>query len=674
MIILRALQHKYNYRYLFKVSRMFQDNPLLNQLKQTMQENTPKRTGIVKASDRGFGFLETDKGKRFFIAPSDMKKVLHGDKITATIQENNGKPSAQPVQLKHSEISEFVAQVSITDKRVSIKANNPLINAFFKIKGAMQLKNKGYHDGDWVKVKLISHALEGNAFLTEIIEKIADYNDPFAYRLIAVATHQLPNKAPEFDHPWQVIDPELERKDLTKTPFFTIDGVNTQDMDDALYIEENDLGWALTVAISDPSAYVPEASEMDLEAKNRAFTLYLPNFNVPMLPRDLSDSLCSLKEGEKRATICCTMQIAKTGEIIGQPDFFVAHIKSHYRLNYHDVSTYLENDELTEEQWKPNKVLSQLLNVLDQATSVRHQWRCENMVVIKSQPDYTLKLNNKGEVYEILCEPRRNANRLVEESMIAANICAGEFLATHCKTGVFNVHSGLAKDRLNKTVTLLAEFGITANAEELVTLEGYIKMRQQVALLHNTYLDHRLRRLLSYADTSATPAPHFTMGVSHYATWTSPIRKYGDLINHRLIKSVLIQQPATEVDANIGTALNEVRKSQRLAERDVNNLLYCRYLKDQENSDWRYKAEIFDIVKAGCRVRVQENGATFFVPSSLLGKTGANAKKIECVREQGVVKVADQIELQLGDVIDVMLTSVKPESRQLIAKLADPLG
>ncbi|TEW44861.1 exoribonuclease II [Psychromonas algicola] len=658
---------------------MFQDNPLLNQLKQTMQENTPKRTGIVKASERGFGFLETDKGKRFFIAPADMKKVLHGDKISASIQENGDKSTATPVELKHTEIKEFVAQLSISGKRISVKANNPLLQGFFKIKGAMQLADKGYHDGDWVKVKLLEHALKGNGFLTEIVEKIAEHNDPFAYRLIAVATHQLPSKAPEFDHPWQVIDEELERRDLTKTPFFTIDGVNTQDMDDALYIEENDQGWALTVAISDPSAYVPEKTDMDKEAKKRSFTLYLPNFNVPMLPRDLSDSLCSLKEGEKRATICCTMQIGKNGEIVGEPEFFAAYIKSHYRLNYHDVSTYLENEELTDNQWKPNKQLGELLRVMEQASLVRHQWRCDNTIVMKSQHDYTLKLNNKGEVYEILCEPRRTANRLVEESMIAANVCAGDFLAKHTNKGVFNVHSGFASDRLEKAVTLLAEYGVTADKESLATLEGYIKMRQEVALLHNTYLDHRLRRLLAYADTSASPAPHFTMGVSHYATWTSPIRKYGDLINHRLIKSVLMQKESTKVDPEIGAHLNEARKSQRMAERDVNNLLYCRYLKDQENSDWRYKAEIFDIVKAGCRVRVQENGATFFVPSSMLGKTNKNAKdeevkKIECIREQGVVKVGEQIELQLGDVIDVMLTSVKPESRQLIAKLADPLG
>jgi len=656
---------------------MFQNNPLLNQLKEQIQENTPKRQGIVKATDRGYGFLETDKGKRFFIPPNEMKKVLHGDRINAVIRENGDKSTAEPNQLKKTDTDIFVARLSITPQRISIQPNNPLLKGFFKIKGGQALAAQGYQDGDWVKVKLLSHALasnkEGNGFLAQVIEKIAEANDPFAYRAVTVATHNLPDKAPEFDHPWQVIDPSLERADLTKLPFFTIDGANTQDMDDALHIEEHGSGWKLTVAISDPSAYVPENSEMDKEAKRRAFTLYLPNFNVPMLPRDLSDSLCSLKEGEKRATLCCTMHIDSDGKIEGEPEFYAAWIKSCYRLNYTDVSNYLENEEVTVDLWKPNQQLAEQLQTLNNASLKRLQWRSDNNVVFKSQPDYTLKLNNKGEVYEILCEPRRSANRLVEESMIAANICAGDYLAKHKQQGVFNTHSGFASDRLQKAVALLAEHGIETDAQSLATLTGYSKIRQQTGALHNAYLDHRLRKLLAYADTKSTPEAHFTVGVPHYATWTSPIRKYGDLLNHRLIKSVLLNEKSIEIDQDIGVLLNEKRKSQRLAERDVNNQLYSQYLKSQEQSQWRYKAEIFDIVKAGLRVRVQENGATFFIPCSLLCKDAKDAKLIDCNSELGRVIIAEQTELQLGDIIDVMLNNVKVESGQLIGKLADPL-
>ncbi|WP_372882485.1 exoribonuclease II [Psychromonas sp.] len=653
---------------------MFQNNPLLSQLKQQIQENIPKRQGTVKATDRGYGFLETDKGKRFFIPPNEMKKVLHGDRINAFIRENGDKSTAEPNQLKKTESDVFIARLVSKQKNFSLVPKNPLLKGFFKIKGAQSLAAQGYQDGDWVKVKLVHHALEGNGFLTQVIEKIADANDPFAYRLLTVATHNLPNKAPEFDHPWKVMDPELPRSDLTKYPFFTIDGVNTQDMDDALYVESDENGWKLTIAISDPSAYVPENSEMDAEAKRRAFTLYLPNFNVPMLPRDLSDSLCSLKEGEKRATLCCTMHINKDGELSGEPEFYAAWIKSHYRLNYNDVSNYLENEGSGHNDWQPNVQLAEQLHTLDQLSLKRLQWRSDNNVVFKNQPDYTLKLNNKGEVYEILCEPRRSANRLVEESMIAANICAGNFLAKHKQQGVFNTHSGFASERLEKAVALLAEYGITTDSETLSTVAGYTKIRQQTNQLHNCYLDHRLRKLLSYADIKNAPEAHFTMGVAHYATWTSPIRKYGDLLNHRLIKSVLLQQDNIQIDSDIGQLLNEARKLQRLAERDVNNLLYSQYLKDQVDSQWCYKAEIFDIIKAGIRVRIQENGATFFIPGSLLCKDSKDAKKIDCNQDLGQVLIGQQTELQLGDVIDVMLNNVKVETGQLIGKLAEPLN
>ena len=232
---------------------------------------------------------------------------------------------------------------------------------------------------------------------------------------------------------------------------------------------------------------------------------------------------------------------------------------------------------------------------------------------------------------------------------------------------------GFATDRLNKAVELLAEYNIESDVETLSSLEGYTKMRQQTALLHNCYLDHRLRKLLAYADTKNCPQAHFTMGIEGYATWTSPIRKYGDLLNHRLIKSILLEKDNIKISEDIGAHLNEARKSQRLAERDVNNLLYSQYLKDQVQSKWRYKAEIFDIVKAGVRVRIQENGASFFIPCSLLCADSKDSKQISCDRELGKVIVAEQTEMQLGDVIDVILNNVKVETGQLIGRLADPL-
>ncbi|HIP76029.1 MAG TPA: exoribonuclease II [Psychromonas hadalis] len=658
---------------------MFQNNALLSQLKQQIQKNIPKRQGVVKATDRGYGFLETDKGKRFFIPPAEMKNVLNGDRIDVLIRENGDKSTAEPVSLKKSSMTTLIARLTFKNNKVTLIPSDSLIKGFFKIKGAQSLKEQGYQEGDWVRAELLTHPLQlddqkktnkGRGFLTQVTEKIAHANDPFAYRLIAVATHKLPNKAPEFDHPWEVIDPELPRRDLTDIPFLTIDGINTQDMDDALYIGKNDRGWALTVAISDAAAYVPEGTEIDKEASERAFTLYLPNFNIPMLPRNLSDSLCSLKEGEKRATLCCKIQINHDGSITEDLDVFAAWIVSHHRLNYCDVSNFLEHDD----HWHPSTELAAQLNTLNEATQKRFDHRSACNITFKNAPDYTLKLNNKGEVYEVLCEPRRTANRLVEESMIAANICMGDFLAKHKQQGVFNTHSGIATDRLETAVKLLAEYNIDSDKETLTTLDGYIAMRQKAAALSDSYLDHRLRKLLAYADTSHLPAAHFTLGVDHYATWTSPIRKYGDMLNHRLIKSILLNNDAVTIPENISENLSEARRKQRFAERDVNNLLYSQHLVDQVGSSWRFKAEIFDIIKAGVRVRVQENGATFFIPATLLTEKTADAKKLECNRELGKVIFNQQTELQLGDIIEVKLHSIKETTNQLIGQLADPIS
>lgn len=668
---------------------MFQNNPLLSQLKQQIQKNIPKCQGVVKATDKGYGFLETDKGKSFFIPPNEMTNVLHGDRIDAHIHENGDKSTAEPVNLKQSGTSIFIARLSIKNEsdnktKINLLPTNKLVKGYFRIQGAQKLTEQGYQDGDWVEVELLNHPLESNAvnkgkgFLAQVIKKIAEGNDPFAYRLVSVATYHLPNKAPNLEHSWTVLDPELTRKDLTKVPFFTIDGINTQDMDDAIFIEKNENGWLLTVAISDPAAFIPVDSPIDIEAKKRGFTHYLPNFNVPMLPRDLSDSLCSLKEGEKRATLCCTMHIASDGQLIGEPVMFAAWIKSHFRLNYCDVSNFLENEE-SSSSWSPSPQLAGLLNLLSEASLKRLNWRTENNLVFKSQPDYTLKLNNKGEVYEILCEPRRTANRLVEESMIAANISVGDFLAKHVNKGVFNTHAGFASDRLKKAVELFSLHGIETDPEKLNTLAGYTTARQKSAEKNNCYLDHRLRKLLTYAETKNEPDAHFTMGVQHYATWTSPIRKYGDLVNHRLIKSILLSKSNNDnehdinICADLGTHLNNIRRSQRMAERDVNNLLYSQYLQKDIESQWRFKAEIFDIIKAGVRVRIQENGAMFFIPTTLLTKNSQDAKEIECNRELGKVSVANQTELQLGDVIDVLLNNIKAETGQLIGRLADPL-
>lgn len=197
-----------------------------------------------------------------------------------------------------------------------------------------------------------------------------------------------------------------------RDPFFTIDGAKTKDMDDALAIRKLDNGWELLVAIADPTAYVAEGSELDKEAAQRAFTVYMPGRNVPMIPRTLSDELCSLKEGEERNTLCARLLIAEDGLLLEETEFFAARISSHARLTYDDVSDWAEHGKQLDID---AGVLAQL-PLMKAMTEARIAWRTEHALVFPDRPDYDFELGENGEVLAIHVEPRRIANRMVEGS------------------------------------------------------------------------------------------------------------------------------------------------------------------------------------------------------------------------------------------------------------------
>ena len=216
------------------------------------------------------------------------------------------------------------------------------------------------------------------------------------------------------------------REDLTALDFVTIDSASTEDMDDALYVEQGaDGSLVLTVAIADPTAWIAPGSKLDGMAKVRAFTNYLPGFNIPMLPRELSDDLCSLRAHESRPALACRMTIQADGAIADDIHFFAAIVESKAKLAYDNVSDWLENRG----DWQPeSEAIAQQIRLLQQVCERRNAWRHQHALVFKDRPDYRFVLGEKGEVLDIIAEPRRIANRIVEESMIAANVCAARVL------------------------------------------------------------------------------------------------------------------------------------------------------------------------------------------------------------------------------------------------------
>ncbi|OSN07848.1 exoribonuclease II [Lonsdalea iberica] len=642
---------------------MFQDNPLLAQLKQQLHSKTPRVEGVVKGTDKGFGFLEADAQKSYFIPPPHMKKVMHGDRIVASLHTEKDREIAEPESLIEPFLTRFVGRVQKKEDRLSIIPDHPLLKDAISCRVARQLDHE-IQDGDWAVAEMRRHPLKGDRnFHAEITEYITTGDDPLVPWWVTLSRHNLERSAPENDAA-EINDGVLTREDLTALAFVTIDSASTEDMDDALYVRDNGDGTLeMMIAIADPTAYVPADSELDAVARKRAFTNYLPGFNIPMLPRHLSDDICSLRPQERRPVMACRVTLAEDGAM-SDIHFFAAWIESRAKLVYDDVSDWLEEKG----EWQPeSEAIATQVRLLHEMSQRRSAWRTANALVFKDRPDYRFLLGEKGEVLNIVVEPRRIANRIVEEAMIAANVCAAIVLREKLGFGIYNIHNGFDPVTVEQAIAILESNGIQAEAQQILTLEGFCVLRRQLDALPTQFLDSRMRRFQSFAEISTEPGPHFGLGLEAYATWTSPIRKYGDMVNHRLLKAIITGQAAQKPQEDVTVQLAERRRLNRMAERDVSDWLYARYLKAHAGTDTRFSAEIMDVTRGGLRVRLLDNGATAFIPASFLH---AVRDELVCSQDTGTVTIKGEVVYRQSDKLDVMLKEVRLETRSIIAKPA----
>ncbi len=641
---------------------MFQDNPLLAQLKQQLHSQTPRAEGVVKATEKGFGFLEVDGQKSYFIPPPQMKKVMHGDRISAVIHTEKERESAEPEALIEPFLTRFVGKVHKKDARLSVVPDHPLLKDAIPCRAARGVEHD-FVEGDWAVAEMRRHPLKGDrGFYAELTQYITFGDDHFVPWWVTLARHNLEKEAPE-GVATEMQDEGLERRDLTALNFVTIDSASTEDMDDALYAEDTADGKLhLTVAIADPTAWIVEGSKLDEMAKVRSFTNYLPGFNIPMLPRELSDDLCSLRAHEVRPVLACRMTIAADGTIEEDIEFFAATIESKAKLAYDDVSDWLENTG----SWKPESDnIAAQIRLLHRVCLSRSEWRQTHALVFKDRPDYRFVLGEKGEVLNIVAEPRRIANRIVEEAMISANICAARVLRDKLGFGIYNVHTGFDPANTEALAALLKTHDVHVDPEEVLTLQGFCKLRRELDAQPSGFLDSRIRRFQSFAEISTEPGPHFGLGLEAYATWTSPIRKYGDMVNHRLLKAIIKGESVARPQDDTTLQMAERRRLNRMAERDVGDWLYARFLNVKAGTDTRVPAELFDICRGVMRVRLVDNGAVAFIPAPFLH---AVRDELVCSQENGTVQIKGETVYKVTDVIDVTIAEVRMETRSIIAR------
>ncbi|MBS0369719.1 MAG: ribonuclease R [Proteobacteria bacterium] len=547
--------------------------------------------GTVQGHPDGYGFVVTDEeGPDVFLSPNEMREVLHGDRVMVRLAgvDRRGRPEGKIVEVLERANTRIVGRVLVEHGVTRVVPENRRIAQEVLLAPGGKKKVTA---GQVVVVELIEQPTRYAQPIGQVVEVLGNYADPGMEIEIALRKHELPfefsKEAKEQTRrlPDKVRKMDWKgREDLTALPLVTIDGETARDFDDAVYCEKQGRGFRLVVAIADVSHYVKVGSALDGEAYERGNSVYFPRRVIPMLPEKLSNGLCSLNPQVERLCMVCDMAISQTGAI-KQYRFYPAVMFSKARLTYNQVAAALyEQDPAAIDS--VGELLPHLQN-LDKLFRVLLKARAKRGAIDFETQETRMIFDDNGKIEKIVPESRNDAHRLIEECMLAANVCASEFLSTHEHPALYRVHEGPTPEKLAKLRDFLGEFGLQLGGGEEPHASDYAKLlekiqdRPDLQLLQTVML-----RSLRQAVYSPDNVGHFGLAYEAYTHFTSPIRRYPDLLVHRAIKAVLAGEqytPAQEggVWDEIGLHCSMTERRADEADRDVENWLKCYYMQDR---------------------------------------------------------------------------------------------
>lgn len=518
-----------------------------------MKEKTPPLTmaefeGVVNGHRDGHGFVVRDDGQPdLYLPPNEMRAVLHKDRVKARVvrMDKRGRPEGRVTEIIERSTAPIIG-------RLLQEAGVWLVAPEDKRYGQDVLIPKGAtgaaKPGQVVVVELTEPpALYGQP-VGRVSEVLGDIDDPGMEIEIAVRKYSVPHEfsdaclAQTRTLPDKVRPADKRgRVDLTDVPLVTIDGEDARDFDDAVYCEPAKVGrgkgWRLLVAIADVSHYVETGSAIDIDAYDRATSVYFPRRVIPMLPEKLSNGLCSLNPDVERLCMVCDMLISATGDIHAY-QFYPAVMFSHGRLTYTEVAAILQNTRGPQaQQRKP--LVPHLLNLHDvyrALLSSRERRGAVDFETVETQ----IVCDESGRIDKIVPRTRNDAHRLIEEAMLAANVCSAEFIAQGKHPGLYRVHEGPTPEKLEtlrqylRTLGVPQTIGDDPKPGDFQQLAHLTESRPDAPQIHQMLL-----RSMQQAIYTPFNSGHFGLAFEAYTHFTSPIRRYPDLLVHRVIKALL---------------------------------------------------------------------------------------------------------------------------------------
>ena len=646
--------------------------------------------GRVEGHPDGFGFLVPEGGGAdLFLPAKEMDKVLHGDRAIARVVgvDRKGRPEGKIVEVTERANTQVVGRAYEEHGVWYCVAENRRISQDILLSPPEKGDRKAPRpkSGQVVVVEILEQPSKQSQPIGKVREILGDYADAGMEIEIALRKHDLPFEwsKPALQEAKALPDTVRKsdwkgREDLTALPLVTIDGETARDFDDAVWCERQGKGFRLVVAIADVSHYVKVGGTLDEEAFDRGNSVYFPRRVIPMLPEKLSNGLCSLNPQVERLCVVCDMNVSATGQI-RHYRFYPAVMWSHARLTYTEVAAALfEDDAAAREKLAP---LLPRLEDLDALYRVLAKARAKRGAIDFETVETRMEFDEQGKIAAILPYERNDAHRIIEECMLAANVCASDFLKERNHPALYRIHEGPTPEKLGKLRDFLGTFGLQLGGGDEPTAKDYARLLGQIGgRPDKQLLQTVMLRSLRQAIYSPDNVGHFGLAYESYTHFTSPIRRYPDLMIHRAIKAALTgkhYEPGDWSDMGLHCSATERRADE--ATRDVESWLKCYYMQDRIGEE--FEGSISAVVPFGIfvaldhvfvegLVHVSELGADYFhyddAQHAMVGeRTGRR------------FRLADRVRVQLARVdleqnkIDFRLLDVAPRGGRIVAPDAE---